>query len=404
MGFQYINEEQKIRIPLSRRAYIVMTDDMRVFSVARQASFINTVIANFHDRAKASLSLYLTGKRHEFEALFTGAELDGGPREAAISHMLSKEKEKTIQELQRFLQEKYISKLYHINDTNYEYLRYDCNEEEFYNEKAGAYIKCLLEEYAELPFIKRERIFRREVYETVEYACRMHFLLQVKTLVYGQRQTFLVYPYKIVPDPLCTQEYLACYTRTPEKSAREKKDASFSMARLEKPVVLKQSAFLSKAETAKIEDDIAKLTVAFLLGEPQEIRVRLTERGKRSFQTRLYSRPDKDEGRSTDEEYVFSCSEQQAYFYFMSFGAEAEIISPASLRERMMRYYQNALERYLPLPDAGDGACLEREKAKEKITFPHEAAGSSLQPQTPRVSPVPDPAGKAPAGNRYVRR
>ena len=350
LGFQYINEEQKIRIPLSRRAYLVMLDDMRVFSVSKQAGFINTVIANFHDSAKASLSSYLSGKRLEFAELFTGSSLDTKSGELAIDHMLQKEREKTVLELQAYLKEKYVSKLYHINDANFEYLQYDCNEEEFYQGKAGAYIKCLMEEYAGLPFIKRERIFKKEVYETVEYACRMHYLLQVKTLVYGERQTFFVYPYKIIPDPLCTQEYLACYTRMAGEPSGVKKDASFSMARFEKPVVLKQKAFLSRAEIIRIEDDIAKLSVAFLLGEPREIRVRLTERGKRSYQARLYSRPDKDDVKSTGEEYVFFCSEQQAYSYFFNFGAEAEIISPPSLRERMIRNYQNALSVYSPFP------------------------------------------------------
>ena len=346
MGFQYINDQQKIRISLSRRAYIVMLDDMRVFSVANQATFINTIIRNFHDSAKASLSSWLLKKRQEFEGLFADSELDEMSKEITVRHMLQNEKEKTILELQDSLKEKYISRLYHINNSNFEYLRYDCNEEEFYHDKPGAYIKCLLEEYAGLPFIKRERIFRKEVYETVEYACRMNYLLQVKTYVYQEQQTFLVYPYKIIPDPLSTQEYLACYTRTPAESPKEKKDASFSMARLQKPVILKQHAFLSREDVAKIEDDIAKLSVAYLLGEPQEIRVRLTERGKKSYQTRLYSRPDKDEARSTEQEYVFSCSEHQAYNYFFPFGAEAEIITPLSLRTRMETNYQNALEQY----------------------------------------------------------
>ena len=346
MGFQYINEEQKIRIPLSRRACIVMADDMLAFSVSKQAGFINTIIENFRDSAKASLSAYLLRKRHKFEELFADLELDDISRERAIGHMVEAERKKTVLELQDFLKEKYVSKLYHINDANYEYLRYDCAEEGFYRGKAGSYVKCLLEEYAGLPFIKRERIFKKEVYETVEYACRTRSLLQVKTLVYGERRTFLVYPYKIIPDPLCTQEYLACYTRRAEEAPREKTDASFSMARLAKPVVLKQRAFLNREETAKIEDDIARLSVAYLLGRPQEIRVRLTERGRKSYQTRLYSRPDKDETLSTEEEYVFFCSEQQAYDYFFTFGAEAEIVGPLSLRTRMAKNYQSALERY----------------------------------------------------------
>lgn len=346
MGFHYINDQQKIRISMSRRASIVMSDDMRAFSVTKQAGFINTIIQNFHDSAKASLSLYLLKKRYEAERLFAASQLNEQSKRIAIEHMLRNEREKTVLELQEYLKEKHVSKLYHINNANYEYLCYDCKEEEFYHEKAGAYIKCLLEEYAALPFIKRERIFKKEVYETVEYACRTNRIMQVRTYVYKERLTFYVYPYKIIPDPLCTQEYLACFTRTAEEASSQKKDASFSMARLEKPVVLKQQAFLSKDDIAKIEEDLEKLSVAYLLGEPEEIRVRLTDRGKKSYQTRLYSRPDKDETRSTDEVYVFYCSEHQAYNYFFAFGPEAEVLSPPSLRDRMIKNYQSALQQY----------------------------------------------------------
>ena len=174
----------------------------------------------------------------------------------------------------------------------------------------------------------------------------MNRLMQVRTYVYKERLTFFVYPYKIIPDPLCTQEYLACFTRTAEEASSQKRDASFSMARLEKPVVLKQQAFLSKDDIAKIEEDLEKLSVAYLLGEPEEIRVRLTDRGNKSYQTRLYSRPDKDETRSTDEVYVFYCSEHQAYNYFFAFGPEAEVLSPPSLRDRMIKNYQSALQPY----------------------------------------------------------
>lgn len=348
MGFSYINDEQKIRIPLSRRAYIVMNDDMRVFSVSKPATFINIVIKNFHDQSKASLTSYLARKQQELEEIYSDCDLEDSVKDKVIDHAIEKKRQKTVAELQEYLKEKYVSRLYHINDDNFDFLRYDCMDEEFYKEKPGAYIKCLMEEYASLPFIKRERIFRREVYEIVENACQQHKTLQVRVDTPDQaRQTFLVHPYKIDSDQLGTQEYLACYTRKAGEPISAKKDASFSMARFPKPTVMKPNAFLSKADINKIENDIDQRSIAYLLGEPLEVHVKLTDKGKKLYQTRLYSRPCKDDKKSTEDEYVFLCSEMQAYYYFFPFGEEAEILAPTSLRDKVNQNYIAATRKYI---------------------------------------------------------
>lgn len=51
----------------------------------------------------------------------------------------------------------------------------------------------------------------------------------------GKLQTFYVYPYKIVTDPLHTQSYLVCYSRKSEESEQDKIIASFSMTRMQFP-------------------------------------------------------------------------------------------------------------------------------------------------------------------------
>lgn len=40
--------------------------------------------------------------------------------------------------------------------------------------------------------------------------------------------------------------------------------------------------------------------------------------------------------------YHFLCTPMQAHHYFIRFGAEAEIISPASLRKEFATVYENA--------------------------------------------------------------
>ena len=101
----------------------------------------------------------------------------------------------------------------------------------------------------------------------------------------------------------------------------------------------------SEKEIKELEKNILERSPSFLLGEKEKIHVRLTEAGKKLYRTKLNYRPQKDSD-STENEYIFSCTEQQAYVYFFAFGADAEIISPISLRERMKAAYKNAYEHY----------------------------------------------------------
>lgn len=346
MGFDYINSEQKIRISLSRYAFSTMSEDMRVFGVNTPATFVNTLFENFRDTAKSTLSRYLLRQKNAFLSSLDSSNLDQMTKQNVVKHLISEEENQITNYLADLMSNKDISKLYHINNSNFEYLQYDCNEDDFYKQKPGLYLKCLIEEYTRLPFIERERIYRKDVFEIVENACQTHSMLQIRMDIYDKRETLLIYPYKIMADTLNTQSYLACYTRKPDELSKDKKDASFSMARLVKPVLLKQNAFLSKEDIKKIEDDIEKLSISYLLGNIAEIHVKLSKRGKLFYNNRIVSRPTKDEINSTADEYVFHCSENQAFYYFFTFGSEAEILSPASLRERMINSYQKAYENY----------------------------------------------------------
>lgn len=347
MGFEYINEEQKIRVALSRRAYNVMQDDMSIFGIKQAATFINTVVDNFKEDSIASLTSYLKNFRDELNKSMEHATLDDSAKTILVDHLCSEKEAKSRNTLSEYLKkEKASSRLYHINNRNFDYLLYDCEEQDLYKDRPGLFIRCILEEYASLPFCEREKIYRKDIFDIVSYACTNNRLMQVKVDTRDGRKTLIVYPYKIVADDMNTQLYLACYTREAGQSSKEKKDASFSMARIAKPIVLKQESSLSKEEKKKIDDDINKLSINYLLETESEIRVRLNKSGITNYHNYVISRPTKDDILSTEDVYVFHCSERQAFNYFYSFGENVEIISPQSLRTRFMESHENALKLY----------------------------------------------------------
>lgn len=344
-GYPLINEEQKIRITLSDRARLTMREDMEVFGTRRAATFINTVFGNYKNEAKSSISLYLQQREIELDRLFTGTKLDAISKRIAIDQFLSMEKKTITVKISEYSTLKGESKLYHINDSNVEYLLEDCDENQYYS-RPGLYMRSVIEEYCSLPFIKRERIYRKDIYEIIERACQEKRILKIKANYYGMNQLFYVYPYKIVPDSFHTQSYLVCYSRKTDEKEKDKIIASFSMARINTPTMLTKIFHLNKHEILNIESQISNYSPAYLIGKPEQIKVRLTKKGKQSYQSRLYSRPEKIESLSTDDIYVFDCTQQQIYNYFFSFGADAEVISPAYLRNRFINAHEKSLKQY----------------------------------------------------------
>lgn len=349
-GFSLINEEQKIRITLSERARITIAEDMAIFQTKKATSFINTVFSNYKTQACASISNYLQKRKLELEQLFSGSELDDKNKQIAIEQILSSEEKRLIEKNTFYLSLKGQSKLYHFSKSNIEYLLDDCNEEKYYS-RPGHYIRSVIEEYCSLPFIERERIYKQDLYNKIENACLRKQVLKIKVTLgdkqlSDQEQLFYVYPYRILSDPLQTQSYLVCYSRKAGQNDSDKIIASFSMARLNHLTVLEQTFYLNKNEIAHIEKQIAKYSVAYLVGKPVLIKVRLTEDGKGIYRSKLSSRPEKIDTLSTDDVYVFDCSLRQAFNYFFSFGADAEILAPCELRNEFKKTYFSALATY----------------------------------------------------------
>lgn len=311
---------------LSNRAKITMLKHMIAFKIPKAATFINQVFSNFKSEAKSSISLYMKQRELELERLFVETNLDEKSKKIAIEKLLNAEKKDITKSISYFKTLRGESKLYHINDRNVNYLLEDCDENQYYK-RPGLYIRCVIEEYCSLPFIKRERIYRKDIFNIVEHACQEQKMLKIKANYYNTEQLFYVYPYKIVPDPLHTQSYFVCYSKKAEEE-NDKLVASFSMARLNTPTMLTKSFHLNKQETAYIESQLSSYSPAYLIGKPEQIKVKLTQKGKQSYQSRLYSRPEKIELLSTDYIYVFNCTQQQIFNYFFPFGADAEIISP----------------------------------------------------------------------------
>lgn len=344
MGFFYINDEHKIRISLSEHAYKVMQDDMRIFSIKTQSAFINTVFENFRETAHSSVHTYLENKRNFYSELFENCTLDASAKETTIETLMQTEKKSLMSKLNKLNKKSSITKLYHLTNSNVKFLENECNEDSHYA-KPSKYLKFILEEYTNLPFIEREQIFRKDLFELIESALQQKRILKVPIYRYNQKIILCVYPYKIISDQHNTQLYLTCFTKHSNELKKDKIIASFTLSRLTLPTLTKSTFSLSKEDISKIEKEINKRTVPYLINEPCEIHIKLTQNGERAFETRLHSRPHII-SKLKNREYILHCSEQQAYDYFFNFGKDVEILGPKTLRHRFITNYNSALNSY----------------------------------------------------------
>ena len=270
MGFNETNTSQKIRISLSQKAMLTIEDDMTAFEVPKLTTFINQVISNFREIAESSIDNYLSNKELELKERLSDSSIDSYSIEQAIQILLKYEKKQFINKTASYDNGSTVNKQYNINNNNYIFLTEECTENKYFA-TAAKYLRCLIEEYCQLPFIKRERIYNRSSYTTVENACKNHNVLKVKALIDGTPKLLYVYPYMIMLDPLSTQEYLVCYVKN-ENDATGKHIASFSMARLQlQGSAMKQTFHLTKDDKIAIEKSLMTARRHIYLAQIKEL-------------------------------------------------------------------------------------------------------------------------------------
>lgn len=98
-------------------------------------------------------------------------------------------------------------------------------------------------------------------------------------------------------------------------------------------------------EKDQLKEKLQKNDAAYLLESREEVVVRLTQQGEKLLANKQFQRPAPFE-KEADGIYRFKCSANQASNYFSSFGANAVILEPKRLRDRMWKMYEEAFLRY----------------------------------------------------------
>lgn len=335
-------ENNKQHLNLSMMAYQIVQSDMFTFGEDKLSGFLNRIFAHYCPMAEASVSRILNGLRGDLEKDLSAIAGDGKTKKQIVNRLMAQKESQLIRQTASYGNG--MAFKFWLNKENLAYLTEpdsECGEEAYYARR-GTYIKCVVEEYARLPYVRREMIYFLPFADTIRYGIREEKQLRAVT---ESGTVYSIYPYDILCDPLSTANYLVGYCRRYDSPESEKQPCSFRISALQSIKVEKsKSAFLKESDRKLLAREIASRGVQFMADSGEEIHVRLTEAGMRKYRRQAHLRP--MALRREGDTFVFRCTTAQAEFYFFKFGKDAEILLPSALRDRFRSLYREAADAY----------------------------------------------------------
>ena len=362
MAFAEINGDQKQSINLSEEAWIVIEQDMAAFGSKSKSGFFNRVILNFYEDADATLSRTWQRKFEEFYGDFTELpdDADAQGKFRASLKKLTMDQRKTaaevladnaVQRLKETVIDKYprgTGEKFRINNELFSYLTQssECREDKAYEGYIGRYLKAILEEYARLPYYKRERIYYAPRFRDIQNAIDAKKRLRLMT---ADHQECVVKPYRILTDNQTKYHYLVAWCdQTGEESPDGPGKAHpFRISNILQIKQLNRSGKITEREKAFIEEALQHKDVPFMGEDICTVRVALTKAGISKYGRILNMRPQYKAIEGPQKNiFVFETTLRQAQYYFERFGPDARILEPAALAQQMQQWHQKAAVQY----------------------------------------------------------
>ena len=349
----------KQRLTVSRHAYNILLQDDEIFEPDKKqkrsggdpsSTLVNQLFQNLYETAESSIWMRLGAEKEKLAQRFSGQK----NAEACTEAVLALLREPLEEKAHCRQQNKDCSFFVRLSKPMLEALATDELREDaaFYGDKVGNYLKALLEEYCELPYAERERIYYKQQLQSIELAITKQEKLKL-TLNSRKKPTggtaapnniTYLKPLRLQKDTEQLYNYLVGMT-----SVQPGGPWSMGCVRLssiKKLSSLKCSGFISAADRQKIAEAIQKNGVQYLpeQGAERTIRVQLTKNGERKYRQILHLRP--SYARKEGAVYTFTCTQRQVENYFFKFGHDAKILAPQELADKFKRMYESAAEQY----------------------------------------------------------
>ncbi|MFA6837026.1 MAG: WYL domain-containing protein [Fibrobacteraceae bacterium] len=207
--------------------------------------------------------------------------------------------------------------------------------------RPATYCRYLFKKYTCLPRCRRELFVQRQWVEVLYCAIKNRAKV---TLTYRDRQRECA-PCFIAFSPSLARAYVVVYEAGREQNALDC-FCALRIAHIRDVAVGKRdsAAVLSRYEI-KCTMELYREHFDPYLSYGKIVKIRLTPEGERLLQNITTNRPLWN-GEQKDGVYEFNCTETHAKHYFAQFLKEAEVLSPASLREWFAEQFRLAAATY----------------------------------------------------------
>lgn len=347
--FAEFNPENKLRIPLSMYAAQIIETDCSNFSL-KKTTLINTIILNYYQVAQCSIGLRLKDYQKELSHHLNTNDVEINEK---IIRKITMGRANDL--IDKYTKRKPFDVNWQItlNKKVKHLLTEDpsTNEELYYGNKPGHYIRSLIEEYTQLPYYQREAFVFQHLLQKIEDSINNKYLI---TLTNNKHVTLTMKPYKIISDPLSMYHYLVGFVISPQNHIEDSiafkeysRVQSIRISRLTNVNVLTfQSATISPQEEKQILAELDTKGVQFVCGDESVIKIRLSDYGIKKYESQIHLRPVGKVDPNDSHLFTFECTEAQILYYFFSFGHDAKILYPDNLAEKFKNIYQLALSLY----------------------------------------------------------
>lgn len=352
--------ENKQRLALSIHAKSILISDMEIFEpdscdenkpATVSTAMLNRIIHQYKDEAKSSIAMALKNYKSELTEILRSIPLE--TRNQVILTLLERRKQELREQAQVLCQEKGCELYFRISTDNIEFLASDAGQEEgpMFDDNVGLYCKAIIEEYCRLPFIEREKIYYKDIVDTIWAAIGKEELLKVvlrsKRVIAGKSTSNIMYmkPLSILHDT----EHLYNYLVGMIASDREGpwRIGSVRLSSIQECIKQKHPASISSNQCDEITSAIREKGVQYISDNQgaQHIVAEFTAYGEQMYKSMLHLRPKyvKKQGSLV---YEFHCSSRQAENYFFKFGHNVKILEPKELADKFLRRYESAAKQY----------------------------------------------------------
>lgn len=357
--------QNKQRLNISERTKAILLNDQDVFRTQNgfmttskaddqklPSHIINHIFKCYKYDAHASIAHMLEIERSRLSDVLKDMKPD--QREKAIGYLTSDKREKLIVENNTRTERKGFSFTFNIDKDNIEYLvsAEAEREAEFYDNKIGNYIKAILEEYADHPFVERERIFYKDILVKIHNGLDTKKVLKLSlhstTYINGELKRTTVYmkPYGIYQDSEFLYNYLVGMMKNTSTSAWSV--GSIRLSSIQKCECLSSNdANINDKAEKQINLGLKMRGTQYLSDtrETQKIVIQLDPEGEKMYKKMLHLRPMYTNKRD-NAIYEFECTSTQAEFYFFKFGHHVKILEPVDLASKFARKYRSAARQY----------------------------------------------------------